>query len=182
MLITATWKVTHAGVILLDSDEFMREEPRLERAFISDRVASLGATAITNLGRGNVSHTASFTRVRIFDDDNEAREFMREHTTLIADEPNDCLIEWLQRGVFSTLEDCIISGYRSYCENSVFYADYTLQGGALLATGFTPPSPVPIGTAAWRFVTVEGPPKGIALQVQNSSDVWETVWTYIASS
>jgi hypothetical protein len=64
--INATWKVTHAGVILLDWTDFSDGEPKVERAFIADRVASLGGNAQTYLGRKNVSHTASFTQVRFF--------------------------------------------------------------------------------------------------------------------
>ena len=107
---------------------------------------------------------------------------MREHAVALSDALNDCLIEWLRTGVSDTLQNAVISGYRAHTENSHFFADYTLQGGAWLTTGFTPPTPPPVGTAAWRFVTVTGPPKGVALQVQNGSGVWETVWTYIASS
>lgn len=44
----------------------------------------------------------------------------------------------------------------------------------------TPPPPV--GDTGWRLVTVVGPPRGVTLQVQNSLNVWEDVWTYVASS
>jgi hypothetical protein len=182
MLITATWRVTHNGVVLLDWDDWMQDEPKVDRAYISDRVAVLGGAAITNVGRRNVSHTAAFTRVHRFDTDDEAREFMREHTVALSDQPNDCLIEWLRTGASDTLEDCVITGYRAHVENEKFFADYTLQGGAWLTTGFTPPTPPPVGTAGWRLVTVTGPPAGVALQVRNSSGVWETVYTYTASS
>ena len=182
MLITATWRVTHNGVILLDWDDWMQDEPKVDRAFISDRVAVLGGNSITNLGRKNLSHTATFTRVHQFATDDAAREFMREHTVALSAAPNDCLIEWLRTGVSDTLQDCIITGYRAHTENARFFADYTLSGGAWLTTGFTPPTPPPVATASWRLVTVTGPPKGVALQVLNSSAVWETVWTYIASS
>src|SRR4029077_6866738 len=97
-LINATWKVTHAGVILLDWDDFSDGEPRVERAFVNDRVASLGGIPITNPGRGHLSRTASFSRVRFFQNDDEARTFERQHTVSLSDAPADCLIEWLRTG------------------------------------------------------------------------------------
>jgi hypothetical protein len=180
-LINATWKVTHAGVVLLDWTDFSDGEPRVERAFVADRVAVLHGDAITNLGRKNVSHTASFTQVRFFENDDEARTYEREHTVSLADEPADCLIEWLNTGVSDTLVDAVITGYRARVENNFFFADYTLQGGDWLTSGFTPPPP-PMDSGAWRFVTVTGPPAGVTLQVKNASGVWEDVFTYIASS
>jgi len=33
-----------------------------------------------------------------------------------------------------------------------------------------------------RFYPIVGPPAGIGLEVENSSNVWETIWTYVASS
>jgi hypothetical protein len=180
-LINATWKVTHAGVILLDWTDFSDGEPRVERAFANDRVAVLGGDAITNLGRKNVSHTASFTQVRFFENDDEARTYEREHTVSLSAAPADCLIEWLRTGLSDTLVAAAITSYRARVENNWFYADYTLQGGDWLTTGFTPPPP-PTEDGAWRLVTVTGPPAGVTLQVKNSSDVWEDVWTYTASS
>jgi hypothetical protein len=179
-LINATWKVTHNGVVLLDWTDYMQDEPKLDRAFISDRVASIGAAAITNLGRLNLSHTATFSQVRVFENDDEARTYMQEHSLLISDEPAACLIEWLRTGLSDTLQDCIVTNYQSRCENNHFFASYTLLGGELTPGAFTPP-PVSAG-AGWRFVTVVGPPRGVTLQVYNSSSVWENVWTQVASS
>jgi hypothetical protein len=181
-LINATWKVTHAGVVLLDWTDFSDGEPRIERAFVSDRVAVLHGDAVTYLGRKNVSHTASFSRVVFFENDDEARTYEREHTVALSDEPNDCLIEWLNTGASDTLVNAVLTGYRARVENNFFMADYTLQGGAWLTTGFAPPPPPVTTTGYWRLVTVTGPPAGVTLQVKNDSDVWEDVWTYIASS
>jgi hypothetical protein len=179
-LINATWKVTHAGVVLLDWDDFSDGEPRVERAFIADRIASIGGVAIVNQGRGNLSHTASFSRVRFFENDDEARTFEREHTVSLSAAPADTLIEWLRTGVSDTLQGAVISRYQARVENNLFMADYTLQGGDWLTTGFTPPPPSE--SVGWRLVTITGPPEGVKLQVRNSSDVWEDVWTYTASS
>jgi hypothetical protein len=121
-------EVTHSGVILLDWDDWSDGEPQIERSFISDRVAVLGGAAITNLGRLNVSHTASFTRVKWFENDDEARTFEREHTVSLSDAPADCLIEWVLTGLADTLVGAVISGYRAHVENNIFFANYTLQG------------------------------------------------------
>jgi hypothetical protein len=180
MLINATWKVTHAGVVLLDWTDFSDGEPRVERAFANDRVAVLGGDSITNLGRKNVSHTASFTQVRHFENDDEAREFEREHTVSLSAAPADCLIEWLNTGASDTLVAAAITAYRARVENNWFYADYTLQGGDWLTTGFVPPPAAE--NAPWRLVTITGPPGGVELQVQNSSGGWEVIFTYVAST
>ena len=113
--------------------------------------------------------------------DPEARTFEREHTVSLSNAPADCLIEWLQTGLADTLQDAVITAYRAHVENNFFMADYTLQGGDWLTSGFTPPPP-PTETGTWRLVSVEGPPGGVSMQVKNSSGVWETVWTYTASS
>jgi hypothetical protein len=115
-LINATWKVTHAGVVLLDWTDFSDGEPRVERAFVNDRVAVLHGGSIANLGRQNVSHTASFTQVRFFENDDEARTYEREHTVSLYDAPADCLIEWLRTGLSDTLVDAVITGYRARVE------------------------------------------------------------------
>jgi hypothetical protein len=180
-LITATWRVTHAGVVLLDFDEWSEGEPRIERAFIADRVAVLGGDAQTFLGRGNVSHTASFSRVKWFDNDDEARTYERTHTVSLSDAPADCLIEWVGTGLNDTLEDAVVSGYRAHVESNIFMADYTLTGGDWLTSGFIPPPPPPDGSGCWRLVSLDDP-CGVSLQVKNASDVWETVWTGRASS
>jgi hypothetical protein len=130
-LITATWKVTHTSVILLDTTDYMQDEPKLARAFVSDRVASLGASGIVNFGRLNVSHVGSFTRVIVFDNDWQARAFMRTHTLALPTAPADCTILWINEGVTTTLSDCVITGYNARCENNFFFADYSLQGGTL---------------------------------------------------
>jgi hypothetical protein len=129
MLINATWKVTHAGVVLLDWTDYSDGEPRVERAFIADRVAILGGAAVTYLGRKNVSHTASFTQVRYFANDDEARTYELSHTVALSAAPADCTIQWLNTGVTSTLKGAVITGYRTRVENNFFFADYTLQGG-----------------------------------------------------
>jgi hypothetical protein len=183
-LINATWKVTHAGVILLDWTDFTEGEPRVERAFVNDRVAVLRGDSITNLGRGNVSHTASFNRVVYFENDNEARTFEREHTVALPSAPADCLIQRLNTGESDTLVDAVITSYRTRVENNFFFADYTLLGGEWLTTGFVPP--IPDESAPWRLVTIEGvpgvSPGGVELQVRNSDGGWEVVWSYVASS
>lgn len=179
-LINATWKVTHGGVILLDWTDFSEGEPQLVRAFIAERVAVLGGDAVTFFGRGNLSHTASFTQVRFFDNDDEARTYMRSHTSVLSAAPADCLIEWLGTGLQDTLEGAVLSGYRARCENNFFMADYTLQSGSRVTSGITPPPP-PGDSGCWRLVTVEDP-CGVRLEVKNDSDVWETVWTARASS
>jgi hypothetical protein len=180
MLINATWKVTHAGVVLLDWTDFSDGEPRVERAFANDRVAVLGGDSITNLGRKNVSHTASFTRVRFFENDDEAREYEREHMVSLSAAPADCLIEWLNTGASDTLVAAVITAYRSRVENSFFFADYTLRGGDWLTSGFVPPPPVE--ALNYRFVNVAEPNGGVQLQVKNSDDEWEVVWEYRAST
>ena len=131
-LITATWKVTHTGVILLDVTDYMQDEPKLARAFISDRVAALGAAGIVNLPRGNLSHIASFTRVVVFDNDFDARGFMSSHTYALPNAPADCTIEWIGFPTPITLSSCAITGYSARCENNFFIADYTLLGGTYL--------------------------------------------------
>jgi hypothetical protein len=178
-LINATWKVTHAGVVLLDWTDFSEGEPRVERAFVNDRVAVLGGDSITNLGRGNVSHSASFTQVRYFANDDEARTYEREHMVSLSTAPADCLIEWLNTGQNDTLVGAVISGYHSRVENNFFFADYTLQGGAWNTTGFVPPAPVE--ALNYRFVNVAEPNGGVQLQVKTSDDHWEVIWTYRAS-
>jgi hypothetical protein len=179
-LINATWKVTHAGVVLLDWTDFSEGEPRVERAFANDRVAILGGDAITNLGRKNVSHTAQFTQVRFFENDDEARTYEREHTVSLSAAPADCLIEWLNTGLNDTLVAAVITSYRARVENNFFFADYTLQGGDWLTSGFVPPPPV--DALNYRFVNVAEPNGGVQLQVKNSDDDWEVVWTYRAST
>jgi hypothetical protein len=179
-LINATWKVTHAGVVLLDWTDFSDGEPRVERAFVNDRVAVLGGASITNLGRQNVSHTAQFTQVRYFENDDEARTYEREHTVSLSAAPADCLIEWLRTGVSDTLVAAVISSYRARIENNFFFADYTLQGGDWLTTGFVPPTPA--DSAFYRFVNISGPPGGVELQVKNSDGDWEVIFTYLAST
>jgi hypothetical protein len=180
-LINATWKVTHAGVILLDWDDYMQNEPSVTRAFVIDRFAALNDNSMRYIGREAVSHVATFSRVRVFDNDDDAREFMREHTVLLSFAVSDCLIEWLRRGVSDTLVDACITGYNARVENNHFMADYTLTGGMWLTSGFAPPPP-PTETGTWRLISVTGPPAGVTLQVKNSSGVWEDVWTYTASS
>jgi hypothetical protein len=178
-LITATWRVTHAGIVLLDWDDQMNSEPALDRSFAVDRFASLGGGGRTNLGRVNVSHTATFSRVRVFENDDEARTFMEQHTVSLSDGIDDCWIEWVTTGVTNKIVGAAITGYRARCENNWFLADYTVQGGELLPAGMVP---TPAGNVPWRFVTITGPPGGIQLQVQNSFGFWEIVWTYLASS
>lgn len=180
-LINATWRVTHAGVVLLDFGEQMQNEPELDRSFVNDNFASLSGSGKSNIGRQNLFHTAAFSRVKVFDDDNEARTFMEEHTVSVSGAPADCLIEWLNTGAVDTLQNAVLTTYRARCENNWFMADYSLQGGLLIAAGFTPPPP-PSSGGVWRLVDVVGPPDGVKLQVKNSSDVWEDVWTYTASS
>ena len=60
---------------------------------------------------------------------------------------------------------------------------YTIVGGPIGTSDGdpTPPPPPPTGQP-WRLVTIVGPPAGVELQVLNSSNVWETVWNYTASS
>jgi hypothetical protein len=129
MLINATWKVTHAGVVLLDWTDYSDGEPRVQRAPLADRVAILGGAAVTYLGRKNVSHSASFTRVIYFPNDDQARTFELNHTVALSDAPADCTILWLNTGITSTLKDAVITAYRTRIENNFFFADYTLQGG-----------------------------------------------------
>lgn len=179
-LINATWKVTHAGVVLLDWDDWSEGEPRIERAFIADRVAVLGGDAVTYLGRKNVSHTASFSRVKWFENDDEARTYERQHTVSLSDAVADCLIEWVRTGLNDTLVDAVLTGYRAHVESNIFMADYTLQGGDWLTAGFIP-GPPPLDNGCWRFVALEDP-CGLQLQVKNASGVWETVWTGRATS
>jgi hypothetical protein len=61
-LINATWKVTHAGVVLLDWDDFSDGEPRVQRAFIAVRVAILGGAAQTFLGSEHLIPTPTVRR------------------------------------------------------------------------------------------------------------------------
>ncbi len=182
-LINATWKVTHAGVVLLDWTDFSDGEPHIDRSFLFDGFAALSGSGSGKryLTRENLSHTVAFTRVVYFQNDDEARTFEREHTASLSVGSADCLIEWLNTGLSDTLEDAVISSYRAHVENNMFMADYALQGGKILTSGFTPPPP-PTETGTWRLITVDGPPGGVTLQVKNSSDVWEDVWTYTASS
>ncbi len=65
------------------------------------------------------------------------------------------------------------------------FHEYRIVGGPTNVTDVSPPPtppPAPGGTGPWRLVTVTGPPDGVKLQVLNSSDVWEDVWEYTAST
>jgi hypothetical protein len=132
-LINATWRVTHDSVVLLDWDDFMQSEPEIDRAFAVDQFAALSGSGVsrTHFSRHNLFHTVAFSRVRVFENDDEAREFMRAHTILLSDERSNCLIEWLRQGVSNTLAGAVITTYRAHVENNHFMADYALQGGAL---------------------------------------------------
>jgi hypothetical protein len=132
MLITSTWRVTLAGVVLLDWDDLMNDEPKLDGAFVAHRIIGLGAAGVRNIGRKNISHTASFSRVRVFDDDDAARNFMRTHAEARPTIEDYGEIQWLDQFAGDTLVSCILSGYKSRTENNHFIADYELSSGVLL--------------------------------------------------
>jgi hypothetical protein len=131
-LINATWKVTHDGVILLDWTDYMQSEPQIDRAFLVDRFAALVAGGgMAYFGRENLFHTVTFSQVRVFDNDFDAREFMRSQTIAVSSEQRPCLITWLDTLATNTLLGAVITSYRARCENNFFFADYSLQGGVL---------------------------------------------------
>jgi hypothetical protein len=45
-----------------------------------------------------------------------------------------------------------------------------------------PPGPPGVPTPHSRFIEDLGPPVSVSFQIQNSSAVWETMWTYTAST
>jgi hypothetical protein len=145
MLINSTWKVQLAGVVLLDFTDFITAEPKLDRVFVTDRVIAIGAASVRNVGRQNISHTASFSRVRVFNDDSAARTYMRTHSEALPAVEEYCEIEWLNQFAGDTLQSCVITGYDAHVEGNWFTAGYTLSSGAILPnqniiplfTGFT---------------------------------------------
>jgi hypothetical protein len=142
-LITATWRVTLKGEVLLDWPDLTEGEPRLASSFISDRFAAFNSDGIgmRAIGRSNVSHTASFARVRIFDSDVEARNFMQRAFEEAPVGPGYLEIQW-QNSAGTTITNCALTGFNARTENNFFMADYTLQGGVLI-----PNSPVDASAA-----------------------------------
>jgi hypothetical protein len=145
MLINSTWKVQLAGVVLLDFTDYITAEPKLDRLFVTDRVIAIGAASVRNVGRQNISHAASFSRVRVFNDDSAARTYMRTHSESLPAIEEYCEIEWLNQFAGDTLQSCVITGYNARVEGNWFAADYALSSGAIIpnqnilpsATGFT---------------------------------------------
>lgn len=135
VLVTATWQIKLGTLVLLDWGELMDDEPRIERAQVNDIVPTLGASVKKIFTRDNVSHVLRFTRVKVFDDDVAARDFLLTHTAAIPSSLLNCTIK---RGNYvsaatTTLANAVIdqSGFSARCEANRFIASYQLIGGAL---------------------------------------------------
>jgi|SRR5581483_4196600 len=135
MLVTATWQIKLGSLVLLDWGELMDDEPRIDRAQVNDIVPTLGASVKKIFTRDNVSHVLRFTRVKIFDDDIAAREFLLTHTAAIPSSLQNCTIKRANYtgAPVTTLANAVIdqSGFQARCEANRFIASYQLIGGAL---------------------------------------------------
>jgi hypothetical protein len=132
MLISSTWKVQLAGVVLLDVTDATPAEPKIDRVFATDRVLAIGAASVRNVGRQNIAHTVSFSRVSVFNDDTAARTFMRTHTEALPVVEEYLELQWLNQFAGDTFQSCVVSGYNARCEGNWFLADYTLSTGAIV--------------------------------------------------
>src|SRR4051794_31867329 len=97
MLLTSSWKVTWAGITLLDFDDLMNDEPSLSRNAPVDITPVLSSDNPAIFARKNVTHELSFSRVKVHDSDEAARLFLLTHAaSLPFDQTYDCVIYLLQ--------------------------------------------------------------------------------------
>lgn len=133
MLLTSTWRVTLAGVVLLDFGDYMSAEPVITPSgIVQQRVAARAAYA-SDIGRGGRRNVVEFGRVKICDDDEAARDFLLAHLDeLPLCAPADTLTIEDLSGTTTTLAGAILtSAGRPRTENARFLAEYTITGAAL---------------------------------------------------
>jgi len=75
----------------------------------------------------------------------------------------------------------VVSHNLSQQIGSTTFHNYHIIGGPTSIDPVAPPPPPSVFTNV-RWVYDPGPPSGLSLQIKNSSDVWETIFTYHAST
>lgn len=133
MLLTSTWRVTLAGVVLLDFGDYMSAEPSITPSGIVQQRVAVRATYASDIGRGGRRNVVEFGRVKICDDDEAARDFLLAHLDELplCAAADTLTIEDLS-GTTTTLAGAILtSAGRPRTENARFLAEYTITGAAL---------------------------------------------------
>ena len=134
------------------------------------------------LDRGGRKTTVGFIVQRVHDNAGAAEEFI---VSLDTELPSfgDVELEFTETSAIWTIPNAKVVSHNSEQLGATTTTSYTIIGGKGVegsGSGPTPPPPPP--GAMYRFVNVEGPPGGVTLQVKNSSDVWEDIFTYTAST
>lgn len=136
-LITATWQVTWNGVTLLDFTECMSSEPRLPRAETGETILLVGAPFARQRSRGNVTTTLTFSRVKIFADAVDARDFLLAHSAALPPGVADARITTLEGAIYALAGARLLPIEPMIAEGCRFECSYSLIGGALTAVGAT---------------------------------------------
>lgn len=134
------------------------------------------------LDRGGRKTTLGFTVQRVHADAGAAEEFIVGLDTNLPSF-GDVELEFTYSSAIWTIPNAKVISHNSAQVGATTTTNYVIVGGKGVEGSGSGPSPPPAPPGAmYRFVNVEGPPGGVTLQVKNSSDVWEDVWTYTAST
>jgi hypothetical protein len=135
MLIVSTWKIVLGSVTLLDFGEWMSDEFSLKSSGIIEVVPALGTSAPLVFARKNVTTALRFSRVKNFDTDALARDFLVTHAAQLTFAATaNCVIS-MNKNVLThttTIAGATIAanGYDAHTEASRFMATYNVIGGA----------------------------------------------------
>lgn len=163
-LITATWKVTIGGAtVLLDWPDLMNAEPKWVPAGKVDPVLPLRAAFVSYQPRGLRSNTLMFSRIKTFDSDVDAREWLASHVVglPLCSGLYPATIELLNGG--SLKGNAVLSSAgQPTTQNNWALLDYTLLFGELLYTPAAGQTVPVLGTSANEAIDLGG---GVALDV-----------------
>jgi len=132
MLISAQWKVTLGGVVLLDFGENTEGELQMERSQLVQTVQPIRAAYEVRFPRGNEAHTITFTRVVVCASNSAAQQLMFSSalpTGLVS-----CTLQPADNTAKTwTLSNACIApnGYRPQTQGAWFLAQYQIVGGQL---------------------------------------------------
>lgn len=133
MLLTSTWRVTLAGVVLLDYGDYMSAEPSITPSGIVQQRVAVRATYASDIARGGRRNVVEFGRIKICADDEAARDYLLSHLSVLPLCSTEGLLEITdESGTTTSLANAILtSAGRPRTENDRFLAEYTITGGEL---------------------------------------------------
>ena len=135
MLIEAPFAVTLGGVALLSTDDYVESEPTLAPAGIAESVGYLRASYGYQIGRGGITHTLTFARVKYHATNVAALTYQLTHLRALplCAAPAELVIT-LRDGTGWRLADTVLMACGpGVVESERFRMSYTLRGGELTA-------------------------------------------------